>query len=415
MKRPWITVASVAALLGVTACGSEQASTPALVRATAPRVPAAPPMDAGATMSTFGARILLADKGIGLHSNGSISPYSIYSALAMTRAGAHGDTATELDALLGGDAARQAGVITAIDAQIARPDGATVQAANVIWPDKALDVRPAYLKALASGYDAGVCPTDLRGDPNGSRQDINRWVSDKTHKLIPELLPEGAVSADTAAVLVNALYLKGDWATPLNKPSGAETFTTSQGEARQVPMMHKAIPAPYADGDGWTSITLPVKGNRLGMTIVLPDKGTYAALRARLGDVLPKALATKLAGNVQLAMPAFELETKAELKPTLEALGARAVFDEQRADLSGVAGKPGELFVKRVDHQSVVKVGPDGVEAAAATAVGMEVTGAPAVRQTVTVDRAFFFVIHDLQTKAPLFLGQVTDPTAHEG
>ena len=51
-----------------------------------------------------------------------------------------------------------------------------------------------------------------------------------------------------------------------------------------------------------------------------------------------------------------------------------------------------------------------GGEAAAATAVILGETAAPQEFVELTVDRPFLFLIHDTETGAPLFLGQVLDP-----
>ncbi|HEY4993654.1 MAG TPA: serpin family protein, partial [Nakamurella sp.] len=63
-------------------------------------------------------------------------------------------------------------------------------------------------------------------------------------------------------------------------------------------------------------------------------------------------------------------------------------------------------------HRAAVKVDEKGTEAAAATAMVFEATGALAEPLPITVDRSFIFAVHDVSTGAPLFLGQVIDPTA---
>ncbi|WP_158607512.1 serpin family protein [Flexivirga caeni] len=378
-----------------------------------------PATRAGADLTEFGVRVLLKDAQIGATSNGSISPYSIYAALAMTDAGARGTTQAQLDKLLGGDQQRQAGNITAIDAAVAKAVAASksgrgkptvVRAANSLWPDKSLPVRHAYLEQLSSGYGAQLHVVDYKNDPAGATEQINDWVSERTNKLIPHLLGPGSVTAATRLELVNALYLKAAWQEAFGDPGKPSAFTTAAGTQVQVPYMEVETQMVTAHGTGWESVTIPYQGGGMAMTVVLPAKGTFAQIRSSLAHVLTTATSAKRARAVDLSMPAFSIDTSSQLAPTLQSLGVTQLFGS--ADLSGIAGKPGEIQVNSVVHQSVVKVDQHGTEAAAATAVGIQAGAVPQqLPERIMVDRAFFFVIHDTTTGAPLFLGQIADPT----
>ncbi|AKU16389.1 serpin family protein [Luteipulveratus mongoliensis] len=420
MRTALIGTTIAGLLLGATACGGDPAKAPpapqpSQIKAAVVRAKAPTSTPAGSMLSTLGARMLLSTKDIGAHENGSVSPYSIYSALAMTRAGARGTSAQELDRVLGSSEPQQAAAITAIDAQLAKRSGITLSTANGLWPERTLQVRQPFLDRLASGFGAGVYPVDYLHDHQGARKSINQWVSGKTHKLIPELLPADFVSEGTRLVLVNALYLKGSWSTQMTPMSDPQPFMTAGGRSTPTTMMSATSAYPTAAGSGWRSVSMPLKDKRFAMTLIVPDKGRYDSIRSQLGAVVPRALATRSAGSVELSVPSFSVRTAADLKPTLEGFGVHELFDSNRADLSGMAGEPGDLFVSGVVHQSVVKATPGGVEAAAATAAGMAVGSAPQIDRKITVDRAFFFVIHDTATRAPLFLGQVADPSVPTG
>ena len=81
------------------------------------------------------------------------------------------------------------------------------------------------------------------------------------------------------------------------------------------------------------------------------------------------------------------------------------------ADLTGMTGSQ-RLAVDAVLHQGYVAVDENGTEAAAATAVTIRAVSGLADVTTVRLDRPFLYVIHDVQTATPLFLGWVADPTA---
>ena len=79
------------------------------------------------------------------------------------------------------------------------------------------------------------------------------------------------------------------------------------------------------------------------------------------------------------------------------------------ADFSAMS--PEDLYISDVVHEVFVSVDEDGTEAAAATAVVMAETSAPAEPVRLTVDRPFLYWIVDEPTGAVLFLGRVLDPT----
>lgn len=386
----------------------------------AARMTPGPDARAGEDLTGFGVRVLLKTAGIGRTANGSISPYSIYAALAMTDAGARGASRRQLDEALGGDQQRQAGNITAIDAAVANAvqdsakstsPKAVVQGANSLWPDKGLAVHKNYLHELATGYGAQLHVVDYRHDPADALQEINGWVSDRTHGLIPNLLSAKDVTARSRLELVNALYLKASWQKQFDAPSSPRGFTTAAGETVRVPYMTAKSRMPVATGDKWQSVTIPYVGGGLAMTIVLPEAGAFDTIRKTLATVLPMAVHGRADGKVTLTMPPFSIDTRAQLAEALEALGVRELFGAG-ADLSGIAGQPGDLRINSVTHQSIVKVDQHGTEAAAATGVGMEPGAVPSqLPKKIDVDRAFFFAIHDTRTGAPLFLGQVADPS----
>lgn len=373
---------------------------------------------AGSRLAAFAAALFESD-AFEETANAAISPYSIYSALAMTAAGARGETAQQFTSLLGGDASAAAGLVTAIDKSVADAVAAgraddehmAVDPANTVVLQRDLAVHEEFLKQLATGFAAGMQKADFAGKPDDARSEINRWVSERTHALIPQLLARGTITSSTRLVLVNALYLKAKWSTQFKSPVGKVAFTAADGTKTTTPMMNATASYSVAKGENWQSVRIPYLGGRLAMTIVLPGVGAFQAVRRQLASVLPRATGSQPPQQLVLSMPPFSLDTAEGLVPALAALGLRDVFDPRFADLSGMAGKPGDLFAAEVQHQAVVKVDQHGTEAAAATAVGM---AARAMRmpppEQFIVDRAFFFAIHDATTGAPLFLGQVSRP-----
>lgn len=69
-----------------------------------------------------------------------------------------------------------------------------------------------------------------------------------------------------------------------------------------------------------------------------------------------------------------------------------------------------DLFIGDVIHKAFVAVDEEGTEAAAATAVIMEVASAPSSDLVLVIDRPFIFLIRDLESGQILFMGRVLNP-----
>jgi len=350
------------------------------------------------------------------------SPYSISTALAMTYAGAAGETADQMARTLHfdlpGEALHAAFNAYALDLEgraKADVDGTPFELsiANSLWGQEGFAFRPEFLDRLAENYAAGMRLVDFVADPDASRRVINQWVSDETRKRIEDLIPEGAVDDMTRLVLANAIYFKASWMSAFDPDATvSEPFHRLSGDNVDVPMMYADESYRYRVADGYQAIDLPYQSGDMSMVILLPDEGRFEAFEDALGpDLLEQTLGQMTYGPVSLGLPRFTYESAFSLKDALEGLGMTDAFDPDRADFSGMDGTR-DLYIASVLHKAFVAVDEKGTEAAAATAVIMGVTSAPAGEPiTITVDRPFIYFIRDGQTGAILFLGRVLDPS----
>ena len=353
------------------------------------------------------------------------SPYSVAVALAMARTGARGKTAAEMDRVLhapgldvlnGGLGAMDA-LLEKRSGTVRRADGSTakveVHVANSLWGQQGVTWHSTFLDALARFYGAGMRLADYRRDPEAARSRINAWTSAETNGKIDHLIPERLLTELTRLVLVNAIYLKAPWEHPFDK-SGTEVlpFIRADGSAVTVPTMRAEIPtARYARGAGWEAAELRYAGNRLAMTVILPDRGALQAVQDGLdGDQIARILRSPArVGALDLQIPKWSFRTTAPLNDTLMALGMPTAF-EPTADFSGMTSEE-QLSIGAVQHEAFIAVDEAGTEAAAATAVIMVDSAAGPESVAMVVDRPFLFVIHDIPTTTPLFIGRVTDPS----
>jgi serine protease inhibitor len=421
MKRQLAALLALA--LTLTGCGGSSGGI-ALARADMPRASADPALatSAAAAVNAFGLE-LLARAGSG-GGNVVVSPASVALALAMARAGARGETAAQMDAVLRGVGSDQhAGWLNALDAALTSRSGTfpdatgaqlpvALRIANAPFAQRGMTLVPAYLDALAARFGAGLRLVDYKTDTEGARKLINGWVSDQTERRIPELLVPGVLTDATRLTLVNAIYLKAPWLTPF--PASATksgAFSRADGTTVDVPTMAASTELSYAAGTGWRAVELPYVGGSLAMTIIVPDDPAAfeASLTPELLAQLTGALAPRI---VNLSLPKFGLESKTDLAAVLGAMGMPLAFDPDRADFSGITTQE-RLVISAVIHQANIDVDEKGTEAAAATAVVMRATAAPSEPPvTLRVDRPFLFAIRDLPTGAVLFLGRVADPSA---
>jgi serpin B len=392
-----------------------------LARAEVPRSSADPgdSLPAGAALNAFGLDLYRAVAAG--QTNVVFSPASITLALAMARAGARGQTAAEMDAVMHAVASDDhAGWLNALDQALAARSGTfkdesgkdlqvTLRIANAPFAQQGMPLEKAYLEALAARYGAGLRLVDYAKQTEKARTLINGWVDAQTEHRIPELLVPGVLTPVTRLALVNAIYLKAAWQTPFSADATkAGTFTRADGSTVQVPLMATTASLRYASGDGWRAVEIPYIGGSLAMTVIVPDNlvGFEQTLTADRFAAITGALTET---QVALALPKFGIETKAELAPILAALGMPSAFDD-RADFSGITTAE-QLVISNVIHQANIDVDEKGTEAAAATAVVMWATAMPAEPVAFRADRPFLFALRDVPTGAILFLGRVGDPS----
>jgi serpin B len=350
------------------------------------------------------------------------SPASIQAALAMAREGARGTTATEMDAVLGaGNGAYVKALLGSIPAAKAikpkdgEPMPPELSIANRIFADKRTPFEKPFLDITRTDYGAPAELLDFRGGADGARKRINSWVEDKTHDKIKDLLARGSVDEMTRMVLVNAIYLKAQWATPFEpSATAAATFAVDGAAVVQVPTMRTVAHASWGNHDGARMLDLPytaVGDTRLSMLVIVPDGDTLANVEqayARQG-LAPFLAATTSAGKADVALPKFEIGTTFQLADALKELGMRTAFTDD-ADFSGMSTVATQISA--VIHKAWAKVDERGTEAAAATAVVMMETSVSIdTPHEFKVDRSFLFAIHDAKGNV-LFAGRVIDPTA---
>jgi len=350
------------------------------------------------------------------------SPYSISLALAMTYAGARGETAQQMADTLHYQLDQSAlhAAFNSLDMELAmRGEGAKgkdeegfrLNVVNAIWGQKDYKFLSDYLDLLAENYGAGLRILDFINDPDQSREVINQWVSDQTEGRIKDLIPEGSITPLTRLVLTNAIYFNAAWKSPFQPEATVNgPFHLVNGTDVNAAMMKQTGSFKYADGDNFQAIELPYDGQELSMVIFLPAAGQFTAFEEAMTYQQINNIITQKIGNqyVALTMPKFEFESEFGLKETLIGMGMVEPF-QNSADFSGISTQS-DLHIDDVVHKAFVSVDEAGTEAAAASAIIVGTTSMPPEPVIVTLDRPFIFLIRDIQTGTILFVGRVLNP-----
>ena len=267
----------------------------------------------------------------------------------------------------------------------------TLEKATSIWMDKAKgEVKETYIENIETEFDAAVFNKDFK-ESEAVKNEIDEWVSDKTHQAIKSL--DLQLSRDAFMVLLNAIYMKAKWEYPFDESAtDDEPFRNADGSTVKVRMMHNTFSdVAYTDTIEYKSISLPYADGKHSMVIVLPHIGHD------LDDVIASEdwmYPSETDGQVEFSMPKFDFDAKVDMVEVLKELGLEDMFD--RGDsFPMISDQP--INVSQFFQQCTVAVDEDGTEAAAVTVVECEVGCLPPDEPIKTyrmcVNRPFGFAV----------------------
>ncbi|MFH0827395.1 MAG: serpin family protein [Candidatus Omnitrophota bacterium] len=354
------------------------------------------------------------------------SPYSISSALAMAYEGAEGTTADEIQAVFHfpKDDSLRREEFQRINNRINRKDKKyELHIANALWAQKDYLFLEEYFNLIENYYAGKVTNLDFVNETEKSRLSINNWVVEQTNNKIKGLIPSGVLGELTRLVLTNAIYFKGAWFEQFGrKYTKEEDFRVSPGNIVKVQMMSlSGEEFNYAETEQVQVLELPYDGKELSMLIFLPKNDDLESVEASLNaQKLSEWKNSLKRERVDVYLPKFKFENKYFIKGTLKEMGMATAFTlgidfGGKADFSGMTGKK-DLNIDEVIHQSFIAVNEEGTEAAAVTAVVIDVGAVwppqPREIKIFKADHPFIFIIEEKKTGNILFLGRVSDPNA---
>ncbi|KAK9501972.1 hypothetical protein O3M35_012590 [Rhynocoris fuscipes] len=298
-----------------------------------------------------------------------VSPISVQIVLALAYSGAKSNTAKEIASVLNLPHNLEE-VLQGHKLLIESLKNPVLKVANRMFVEKTLTVKSDFQKNALQYFLADAGLVDFIGNPEAARNEINSWVLKQTNDKIKDLLAQGSIDALTRMVLVNAIHFKADWLTKF-KPelTKDEDFHVSSTEKVKVKMMSMKNSFRFNSHPELDAkiLEMPYSGKEFKMVIILPNKvDGLNEVESKLSTInLSEVLNSLFSVTVNVKLPRFKLESTMELKDILIKMGIKDIFDEGKADLSGISDE--KLYASKVVQKAFIEVNEEGTEAAAAT------------------------------------------------
>lgn len=354
---------------------------------------------------------------VGKDENVVVSPWGVAHLYALILTGARGDTAREMAKTLqfGGeeppapeDIADTCGF--ARDAlALATNEVVALELSDSLWLAPDFTPKPDFLTRAQKGFNAEIRKTKM-GEVGVAS--INKFVSEKTHGRIANLLKE--LDANVKMVAVDTVYLNAKWARPFESDLTREdVFRTRKGKVLVPFMCATERHMEILDAPECAVLRMPYRSPGLEMLVILPSPSKkVAAVEALISSQwFDRIAANPWRGEVIVRMPKFNFNSTHDLTKILPEMGMCAPFG-MSADFSGLSDEP--VGISESKQKANVTVDEEGTEASAATYVVMRPKSArsgPPPRSFIA-DRPFLFVIREKEFGLILFIGRVSNPGA---
>jgi serine protease inhibitor len=346
-----------------------------------------------------------------------ISPLSISLALTMVYNGAEDSTkeamakTLEIDEMELGD--HNQNYQNLIESLENVDSSIQLDIANSVWVREqfASSVKQEFTNSLSSYYKSDVYTRDF--DNPRIVSEINNWISSKTNNKINKMIEK--VDNQIVMFVINAIYFKGDWASPFDeKATHLDDFKLQDGSKIKVNFMSKSDDYRHYSCENYDAVRLPYGRDKIAMYVLLPEVNTDIDIfiEGISQNELQESFSNYVETKVDIDLPKFKIEYGVKrLNNVLKSLGMGIAFDQIEANFGGIAPvqASNNLYIDFVDHKAFVEVNEKGTEAAASTVVGIGLTSMP-MAEEFKVNRPFVFIIRDDRSGSILFMGKVNNP-----
>ncbi len=342
------------------------------------------------------------------------SPFSIYSALAMTAECASENTQKEILDVLNADS---------IDTLRSDHDAlfgslyfddfsAYCKINNSMWVNDMYKYNQDTLENVADYYYAPSLSKDfsLETIPD----EISNWIFKNTSGKIK---PSVTVNPDDIMKIINTVTFKDKWVSPFD-PAVTETFNLSDGTTKECEFLNSYSMDDYIGfGDNFMKYSVSMDSG-YKMNFILPDENVSVADIVSDKDTMEKIITDDLdrqEKEVYFKAPKFNVYSSYDIIPAAQKLGINDAFGE-KADFNGLIDyKENNIpyaFINQIKHETTLTIDEQGCEAAAYTIISIMPGCAAPENEKVYfyLDRPFFYYVSN-RAGIPVFSGIINDPT----
>jgi len=346
--------------------------------------------------------------------NTFISPASLFMALSMIYNGADDVTKEEIAKTLNTEGISikalnkaNASLMAALKKET---EDTQLHIANAIWLNEDFHFQKDFAQHTKDYFHAETEEIDISDDKSPVK--INDWVSETTNGKIEEIV-DAPLNSDLIAILINAIYFKGDWKNEFDKnETEDQPFHLEDGTTKDVALMKLTEDLAYLDNGEFQAISLPYGKGDMSMKVFLPKEDSSLndfkeTLTKQNWEVWNSEFRTQ---KGTILLPKFQIEYEASLNETLQHLGMKSAFDKD-ADFSQMIQEDDPMWISQIKQKTFIDVNEEGTEASASTSVEMETTSASIDEPFhMEVNRPFFIAIVDEETEAIMFIGVINNP-----
>ncbi|KAH7966353.1 hypothetical protein HPB49_015459 [Dermacentor silvarum] len=286
-----------------------------------------------------------------------------------------------------------------------------VQFISALYVTSVDRLQDASSKALRENFYVSIRAMLADARPECTRNEINLWF-ETSRGHVPSVMSEnlpttgGDGSSTSCYLIASAAYAEHSWGSRFDRHKTVlANFYNNGTEPCKARMVRSISYYRYCASKALSArcLVVPSVGSKWHMLLLLPtDRRGVHAVEYRLdAEALQQALKSCDEPLVELSMPNIELESSVSLRQVLKRAGLAALFDPEKADLSGLlkeSGQPLTQFVHTVKLK-VNKVGHEG-EHHGVTVINEsgEHSGS---RIECHVNHPFLFVLYELVNTRP--------------
>ena len=348
------------------------------------------------------------------------SPYSLGTALTILDNAAEGETKSQIESLFDITDIQDWNMQLSLYMNKEQQEQAFITSANSLWIDKQYTLSDggyeSYLPLVEFYYDAQIYQADFKNDPDGTKGQINQWVTENTNGMIKNFKQD--INSDICLSIINAVYFYGEWSWPFREEAtGQETFYGKSKETTVDMMRNGAIYLSYYESDGIRGLSMPYGDGSIVMNILLPSEEAGKPVEEIFGNLtedeknqfLTKLMNSKTSYIQSIWLPKFSMDYSVDgLVDILMEMGMVNAFDWRLADFPGIGD---EIYVVDASHEAKLEVDELGSRAAAVTEFDTDAGSSFTMEEPIEfiVNQPFIFFIQDKETGVILFMGQMND------